>query len=89
MENKGLPDSTLRGNAEFGDNNQVAVSLVIYLFLAREIIGGTSVFLGLRLRVQYISLESTVYRLLDGLGLREMENVLIWCTWIRQGLVSI
>ena len=27
--------------------------------------------------------------LLDGLGLREMEYFLIWCTWIRQGLVSI
>ena len=31
-----FPDSTLRGNAEFGDNNQVAVALVIYLFLARK-----------------------------------------------------
>ena len=32
---------------------------------------------------------STVYELLYGLGLREMEYFLIWCTWIRQGLVSI
>ena len=27
-----FPDSTLRGNAELGDYNQVAVALVIYLF---------------------------------------------------------
>ena len=27
-----FPDSTLHGNAELGDNNQVAVALVIYLF---------------------------------------------------------
>ena len=26
-----FPDSTLRGNAELGDNNQVADALVIYL----------------------------------------------------------
>ena len=26
-----FPNSTLRGNAELGDNNQVAVALVIYL----------------------------------------------------------
>ena len=30
-----FPDSTLRSNAELGDNNQVEVALVIYL-LARE-----------------------------------------------------
>ena len=27
-----FPDSKLRGNAELGDNNQVEVALVIYLF---------------------------------------------------------
>ena len=31
-----FPDSTLRGNAELGDNNQVQVALVINLCLARE-----------------------------------------------------
>ena len=35
-----FPDSTLRGNAELGDNNQVAVELVIYLFWLGKIIGG-------------------------------------------------
>ena len=32
-----FPDSTLCGNAELGDNNQVQVALVIYLCLARGI----------------------------------------------------
>ena len=27
-----FPNSTLRGNAELGDNNEVEVALVIYLF---------------------------------------------------------
>ena len=27
-----FPDSTLRGKAELGDNNQVAVALVLYLW---------------------------------------------------------
>ena len=40
-----------------------------------------------RLRVQYILLGSQI-RHIYGLGLREMEYLLIWCTWIRQGLVS-
>ena len=31
-----FPDSTLCGNAELRDNNQVQVALVIYLCLARE-----------------------------------------------------
>ena len=32
VDNKEFPDSTLCGNAELGDNNQVAVAHVIYLF---------------------------------------------------------
>ena len=34
--NRHFPDSTLRGNAELGDNNQVQVALVIYLCLSGE-----------------------------------------------------
>ena len=34
-----IPNSTLCGNAELGDNNQVQIALVIYL-LNREKIGG-------------------------------------------------
>ena len=36
-----FPDSTLRGNAELGDNNQVQVALVVYLYLARETVVGS------------------------------------------------
>ena len=33
---KAFPDSTLRGNGELGDYNQVEVALGLYLCLARE-----------------------------------------------------
>ena len=60
LQNKrSFPDSTLHGNAELGDNNQVSVALVIYLFWLgsnrRECV--TCWVNNLRLRVQYISLR--------------------------------
>ena len=59
-----FPGSTLCGNAELGDNNQVQVALDIFTFVAR----GTDVALceyRLRQRVQYISLGVRIrdYRL--------------------------
>ena len=63
-----FPDSTFRGNAELGDNNQIQVALVIYLCSQGKIGGNLGVGLcvnNVRLRVQYISLgvQITDYRL--------------------------
>ena len=65
---RSFPDSTLRGNAEFGDSNQVEVALVMYLS-GQGIISGKNTVAAwvnnLRLRVQYITLvvQSMDYRL--------------------------
>ena len=38
-----FPDSTLRGNTELGDNNQVQVALVVIYLCSSGIIGGKTV----------------------------------------------
>ena len=71
LHHRNFPNSTLRGNGELGDNNQVQVALVSYLWLGK-IIGG-KLLVGwfsewVRLRVQYISLGVQIIRY--GLGIR-------------------
>ena len=71
-----FPDSTLRGNAELGDNNQVQVALDT--FLARENNRREAVVKwvnSLRLKSSVYFSGCTVYGLSIryGLGLREME----------------
>ena len=63
-----FPNSTLCGNAELGENNQVQVALVIYLFWLGNNRRETDVACmnnNVRLRVPYISLGVQIrdYRL--------------------------
>ena len=85
-----FPDSTRRGSAELGDYDQVAIALVLIPLYGnkwrRETRSGLVMNVGLK--VQYIISGSRI-RHINGLGLREMEYFLIWCTWTRQGLVNI